>query len=134
MTIRKTAHNWLDLFAARRRTPALGRRELSVLEALWETDSLSVQQVHDALTDEVISLNTVQSTLERLHRKRLARREKSGRAYYYSAGVSRTEIISSLLSDITEDIAGGDIATVVSGFQAFLGDRGDDPKDGDGET
>lgn len=71
-------------------------------------------------TSEDIGLSTVQSTLERLHRKKLLMRIKKARAYYYQPEVSRNEIVSSLLHDITTEIAGGDLAPVVSGFINYL--------------
>lgn len=112
---------WLNIKRPRSRTPSLGTRELAVLELLWQERSLSAQQLLDRLvTSEDIGLSTVQSTLERLHRKKLLQRIKKARAYYYQAEVSRDEIVSSLLHDITVEIAGGDLAPVVSGFIHYL--------------
>lgn len=101
-------------------TPSLGHRELAILEILWQCGEQSAQQVLDHLQLEGIGLSTVQSTLERLHRKQLVIREKQSRAYIYSAQVSRHSIISSLLHDITAEIAGGDMAPMVSGFMEYL--------------
>lgn len=120
------AHNtgiigWLNIKRPQSRTPSLGTRELAVLELLWQERSLSAQQLLDRLVkSEDIGLSTVQSTLERLHRKKLLKRIKKARAYYYQPEVSRDEIVSSLLHDITAEIAGGDLAPVVSGFLNYL--------------
>lgn len=112
---------WLNIKRPKSLTPSLGTRELAVLELLWQERSLSAQQLLDRLAkSEGIGLSTVQSTLERLHRKKLLRRIKKARAYYYQPEVSRNEIVSSLLHDITTEIAGGDLAPVVSGFINYL--------------
>lgn len=74
------------------------------------------------MPDSAVSLSTVQSTLERLHRKEVLVRRKQARAFLYAPKLQRGELISLLLRDIADDIAGGDVASMVSGFVAFLGD------------
>lgn len=112
---------WLGLLKDPSKTPTLGERELSVLENLWSGDSASAQQVLDQMPDAGITLSTVQSTLERLHRKKLIGRTKRVRTYIYTPLITREEIISSLLRDISREIAGGDMAHMISGFRAFMG-------------
>jgi len=116
----KKADSWLG--AARRpRMPDLGERERQVLDCLWEQDAASAQQVLGAVGAHAVSLATIQSTLERLHRKGLLRREKRSRAYHYSARLDRAQFIGWLLRDIADDVAGGDLAPMVSGFVEFVG-------------
>jgi predicted transcriptional regulator len=117
--------SWFEARRRRTRTPVLGERELAILDVLWRHGRLSAQQIGARLPGSAISLSTVQSTLERLHRKGLVARSKSSRAYHYRPQVTREQIISSLLHDITEQLAGGDMAPVVSGFIAYIGT--DDP-------
>ena len=103
-------------------TPALGERELSALEILWSTQPLSAQQVLEKIPAAGIGLSTMQSTLERLHRKQLVARTKQGRAYIYRPLIRREDIISSLLDDISREIAGGDMAAMISGFMTYMGE------------
>ncbi|MBX3706806.1 MAG: BlaI/MecI/CopY family transcriptional regulator [Pseudomonadales bacterium] len=113
--------NWFGVRRPRARMPVLGERELATLEALWLHPASTAQEIIDHAKHWKVSLSTVQSTLERLHRKGLASRTKHFRAYRYEAVVTRSEIISSLLHDMMEEISGGDMAPVVSGFVDFLG-------------
>lgn len=110
------------------RCPDLGPRELETLEVLWQCSGLSAQEVQQRLPSgrAAVSLSTVQSTLERLYRKGLAHREKIGRAYSYRAAVTRAEMISRLLKDMSLEIGGGDLAAMISGFADFVAD--DDPE------
>ncbi len=101
-------------------TPSLGERELTVLDVLWATSDLSASEVHSQLSGVGISLNTVQSTLERLVRKKLLVREKRARAFYYSAAVTRAELIGTLIHAISRDIAGGELMPMLSGFANYL--------------
>ncbi len=100
--------------------PDLGERELDVLEVLWKGGQRSAQDVQNALPGDAVSLSTVQSTLERLHRKELVGREKSGRAYQYEVRVSRSQLIGGLLRDLAQDVAGGDVAPMLSGFLDYV--------------
>ncbi len=103
-----------------RRLPDLGERELLVLEVLWRRRESSAQSVLNEMPDKNVSLSTVQSTLERLHRKRLVERCKVGRAYHYSATLDRSELISGLLNDMAQQFSGGDLAPMISGFINFI--------------
>ena len=102
------------------RMPDLGERELDVLEIVWAGGQRSAQDVLDALPGGAVSLSTVQSTLERLHRKELLSRVKAGRAYQYEARVSRSQLIGGMLRDLAQDVAGGDIAPMLSGFLDYV--------------
>lgn len=112
---------WLSIRRRSARAPALGARELKVLDMLWDSGALSAQQVLDHMPAEHISLSTVQSTLERLQRKHLVERTKRCRAFFYTPKLTRHDLIRLLLEDIGEEIAGGDVASMVSGFLEYLG-------------
>lgn len=70
--------------------PVLGELELAVLDHLWALGDSDVAETHAAVgRARDITLNTVGSALERLHRKGLVRRWKVSHAYRYSASVDR---------------------------------------------
>ncbi len=70
--------------------PVLGEVEHDVLELLWSSGEAEVTTVHAAVgVPRSITLNTVGSALERLHKKGLVERWKTGHAYCYRASVSR---------------------------------------------
>lgn len=116
----------LRLKSLRSRTPALGERELAVLDVLWREPDLTPQVVHASMPEAGVTLNTVQSTLERLHRKGLLLRSKQARSYHYAVKQGRDELISSLMRDISSDIAGGELLPMLSGFVRYLSE--DDPE------
>jgi predicted transcriptional regulator len=92
------------------------------MSLLWRGESLSATQLLDAMPAADIGLSTVQSTLERLHRKGMVSREKAARAFVYRHNIEREELIRILLRDITQDIAGGDLLPVISGFARYVAD------------
>lgn len=80
----------------------LGDLELAVLTELWIAKTLDAKSAHARLAGKhTTSLQTVQSTLERLFRKRLLRRLKVSHAYQYEPAVTRYELISQLVESAT---------------------------------
>jgi predicted transcriptional regulator len=76
-------------------SPTLGRLERRVLEHLWRAGEADVIETHAAVgTRPGISVNTVGSTLERLHRKGLLSRRKVSHAYRYQAALTRDELLA----------------------------------------
>jgi predicted transcriptional regulator len=69
----------------------LGRREREVLAVLYELESASVQDVCARLSAE-LAYTTVMTTLDRLYRKGLLRREKQGRAFIYRTALSAKDM------------------------------------------
>jgi predicted transcriptional regulator len=70
--------------------PLLGDLEESVLEHLWSAGEADVVETHAAVgAPRRITVNTVGSALERLHRKGLVARWKVSHAYRYRAAMDR---------------------------------------------
>ncbi|MFU8896251.1 MAG: BlaI/MecI/CopY family transcriptional regulator [Gammaproteobacteria bacterium] len=80
--------------------PTLGDLEVAILEFVWRHPDTTVKDTHAAVgTERAISLNTIQSTLERLVRKQLLSRRKVGHSFEYSPQVSRDELITAAIHD-----------------------------------
>ncbi|MFU8814998.1 MAG: BlaI/MecI/CopY family transcriptional regulator [Pseudomonadales bacterium] len=95
--------------------PSLGELELAVLDHLWQVGEMTAKQTHAELgVSRGISLNTVQSTLERLARKALLERSKVGHAYRYSACVSREELIADLVGGVVGRLQGDAAASLLA--------------------
>lgn len=106
--------------------PQLGELELSVMEELWQRPDQPAKSVHKNLAaDQKRSLSTVQSTVERLHRKQLLQRSKVGHAYVYRARVARTELLGRLIGGVIRQLHTGSLDPILSGFVDFA-DRMDD--------
>lgn len=96
--------------------PALGDLEVAVLEVVWETTECSAKEAHARIGKlRGISLNTVQSTLERLYRKQLLSRRKQAHAFRYSAVVDRDALIASFIREAMGRF-GGDAVSSLAAF------------------
>lgn len=96
----------------------LGDFELETLEYLWQSGSGSAKTVHAELGKKRgNTLNTVQSTLDRLYKKGLLDRNKQGHSYHYKCLSDRTEILTRKFNDLASELSGGELKSV---FEAFI--------------
>jgi len=71
---------------------ALGALETEVMEAIWRRGAeLRVRDVHARL-EARLAYTTVMTTMDRLYKKGLLERRKAGRAFLYSARVTRRQL------------------------------------------
>lgn len=81
--------------------PKLGDLEVAVLEHVWAVGDAAAKDAHAAIgIARGISLNTVQSALERLFRKSLLKRVKAGHSFRYSAAIGREELVAGLITEV----------------------------------
>jgi len=84
---------------------ALGKLERQVLEETWRLGEVSVRDVHRVF-QERIAYTTLMTTLDRLFKKNLLARRKDGRAFLYSALVSRDEFERGIKEDVVDGLLG----------------------------
>ena len=97
--------------------PPLGDLEIAVLEDIWRFGASDAKTVYARVgRSRSITLNTVQSTLERLFRKRILQREKISHAYEYSAKLSRSELIHKMVESTVRRVAGPQPDALLSAF------------------
>lgn len=98
----------------------LGQLEVAVLNYLWSHEACDAKSLHLAIGEERgISVNTIQSTLERLFKKELLSRTKISHAYCYTSIVDRTQLITRRIDDLTAEIANGQTNSVLAAFVEF---------------
>jgi predicted transcriptional regulator len=108
----------------------LGDLETAVMEHLWTEGSADVKAVHQAIgVPRQITANTVQSTMERLYRKGLLRREKISHAYVYAPQVSREEFGANLVREVVSRVLGGETEPMLSAFVDLAAGAGEEHLD-----
>jgi predicted transcriptional regulator len=81
----------------------LGSLESQVMQVIWDSSSpQSVQEVRDELEarGKDAAYTTIMTTLGRLYKKGLLERETRGKAYFYTARVSRNELTDSMARQV----------------------------------
>lgn len=116
-------NRWFNKRLFKQQMPPLGARELDVMKILWREEGVSAQQALQIIGNDAITLSTMQSTLERLHRKGLVERQKEGRLYLYNAAIGQSDMIRHLLQDMSMQISDGDMAPMISGFMDFIAEE-----------
>jgi predicted transcriptional regulator len=92
-------------------TVALGKLERQVLDELWLRGETSVRDIF-VVFDERIAYTTLMTTLDRLYKKHLLSRRKDGRAFLYTAVVTREELEQGIREDVIEGLLGGGTQSV----------------------
>src|SRR5947209_11915025 len=84
---------------------ALGKLERQVMEVVWQRGRVSVRDVHEEFRERV-AYTTLMTTLDRLYKKRLLDRSKSGRAFFYSPHMTREEFEQGIREDLVSSLLG----------------------------
>jgi len=85
----------------------LGKLEAQVMEAVWSAPgAVCVDDVREALAaaGKDAAYTTIMTTLSRLYTKGLLAREQQGKAYYYTARVSRRELTSGVTKQVIDSL------------------------------
>lgn len=98
-----------------------GELEKLILQYLWANEPADVKKVYEHFKEcRGGSLNTYQTTLDRLYRKSMLSRQKKGYAYWYTTKVDRSEFIFKLVNEVTSDlVSNGDESSLVVAFGAM---------------
>ena len=84
---------------------ALGPLERQVLEEIWRHEEISVRDVFVSFHEQV-AYTTLMTTLDRLYKKGLLNRRKSGRAFLYSPRLTREEFEQGIAEDVIDGLLG----------------------------
>ena len=99
----------------------LGELEKLLLHFLWQHNSADVKTVFAHFEKQRGgSLNTYQSTLDRLYKKGLLSRQKQGHAFQYQAKVERHQLIGQLIKSVTHDFVDeSDGSSLIAAFNSM---------------
>src|SRR5579872_3767654 len=83
---------WLKRKFGERQAPVaqLGALESELMERVWARGETSVREIHEEVSSR-LAYTTVMTTLDRLFKKGLLTRRAMGRAFWYSATLSKQE-------------------------------------------
>jgi len=105
----------------------LGELEKLVLNYFWEVDTADAKEVYAEFKKQRGgSLNTIQSTLDRLFKKGLLQREKKSYAYRYHAAKNRKQFIGELIKNVAKDFAHESEDSLFTAFTSISDDFNED--------
>lgn len=97
--------------------PRLGELEVAVLELAWSSGEVDVREAQQRIGEpRGITTNTVQSTLERLFRKKLLLRERFGHAYRYTPAMPRDEFRARAAASAAGELRGAQASGMLAAF------------------
>lgn len=93
---------------ARPASPTLTDSERAILEVLWKKKEASVREVTDALSmHKPVAYTTVLTMFKILARKGLVNHRTEGRAFIYTAAISRSDARKRALENLLKQFFGG---------------------------
>ena len=105
----------------------LGELEKLVLQYFWQGCEADAKTVHAYFEKRRGgTLNTIQSTLDRLFRKGLLGREKQGHAFIYRTAMDRQAFIGKLVEEIGADYEADPGSTLIAAFSSISGKLSDE--------
>ncbi len=105
---------------------ALGTLEAQVMEAIWEAgEPVAVEDVRAALEAQgkESAYTTIMTTMSRLFDKGLLEREQRGRAYFYWAALSRSELNRNVSRRVIDGLLASFAEPAISYFVEAVGDE-----------
>ncbi|MBO0722933.1 MAG: BlaI/MecI/CopY family transcriptional regulator [Blastocatellia bacterium] len=102
----------------------LGELEREVMEEVWRRGRASVRELHEFFGERA-AYTTVMTTLDRLYKKRLLDRRKTGRAFIYTPRVSREEFEHGVAKDLIDGLLGRNAEPVLACIVEAISERND---------
>lgn len=101
----------------------LGELQTAVINLLWREPNLTVNEVEERLQRRrEIAHTTVQTTLDRMHRKGYLTREKQGKAFVYSPRYTREEFERGIAQEVLGALLGQFSEPALSAFIDLVGE------------
>ncbi|MCO8121687.1 BlaI/MecI/CopY family transcriptional regulator [Stieleria sp. TO1_6] len=91
----------------------LTKCEAEVMDVVWDKECVTVNDVVEGI-DRELAYTTVLTTMKILEEKRfVSRGDKIGRAFTYTANVSREQARAGMLKSLTDQLFGGSARSLV---------------------
>ena len=91
----------------------LTKCEAEVMDVVWDQECVTVNDVVEAI-DRKLAYTTVLTTMKILEDKKIVRRgKKIGRAFTYTAKVSRDQVREGMLKSLADQLFGGSTRSLV---------------------
>ncbi|EMI22353.1 Penicillinase repressor [Rhodopirellula maiorica SM1] len=91
----------------------LTRCEAEVMDVIWDREPVTVNDVVEAI-DRDLAYTTVMTTMKILEDKKIIRRgNKIGRAFTYTAKVSREQAREGMVKSLADQLFGGSVRSLV---------------------
>jgi BlaI family penicillinase repressor len=109
------SHGRVLLHPLRRAVLDLAPLELDCMNTLWPMGEGTVREIRERLAERrPRAYTTIMTIMDRLARKGIVERRKSGRAYVYRANLSAEDARAQALSQVVENFFGGSKEAVIA--------------------
>src|SRR5262245_58048777 len=96
------------------RSYRLGDLQLKIMKVLWDRNSASVADVHQALDGDNLAYTTMATMLRKMETRGLVKHKNEGRRFIYYAAVKPDAVTQSMADDILDRVFEGSLADMMS--------------------
>jgi predicted transcriptional regulator len=98
----------------------LNELEADIMDIVWDHKKITVRDVHEVMMEGgYIPYTTVMAAMNNMSLKGLLKQNRNGRAFVYSAAVSREQMACAIIDAVIERVLEGDRALIVSYLSEF---------------
>src|SRR5262245_58158453 len=92
----------------RSRSTTLTAQELEIMKVVWESESVTVRDVYEALLKKrKVAYTTVMTMMKILEEKKYLKKSQSDRAYVYRAAQPKRQVIGAMVRDFVNRVFNG---------------------------
>ncbi len=98
----------------------LSEIEAEVMQNIWGKKKVTVREVHETMMEKgYIPYTTIMAVMNNLALKGLLKQNRNGKAYLYSAAVSKNDMANALIDNVVDKILGGSAVPVLRHLLKF---------------
>jgi predicted transcriptional regulator len=99
----------------------LNELEADIMDIVWDHKKITVRDVHEVMMEEgYIPYTTVMAAMNNMSLKGLLKQNRSGRAFVYSAAISREQMACTIMDAVIDRVLEGDRSVVVNYLSEFV--------------
>jgi predicted transcriptional regulator len=99
----------------------LNELEADIMDIVWDHKKITVRDVHEVMMEEgYIPYTTVMAAMNNMSLKGLLKQNRNGRAFVYSAAVSREQMACTIMDAVIDRVLEGDRSVVVNYLSEFV--------------
>jgi predicted transcriptional regulator len=99
----------------------LNELEADIMDIVWDHKKITVRDVHEVMMEDgYIPYTTVMAAMNNMSLKGLLKQNRNGRAFVYSAAISREQMACTIMDAVIDRVLEGDRAVVVNYLSEFV--------------
>ena len=92
----------------------LGDLQLAILRVLWQRGEAAASDVHKALAERNLAVNTIKTMLRKLEDRGVVKHRENGRQFIYTPTIKESDVRAGMVGDLVRQMFSGDTHALVN--------------------